>query len=454
MASTLVSLLLVYFLQNRFREPLRHLITCFEKTAEGELYYMVEMNSDRELLRLTTAFNNMSKKLQSNKQSLLNYNNELESSNRMLSESREFLGTLIDSSPTGIISANPEGKIMVFNRKACELFGYENSEMIGKNINCLFNNSLEEIKQRQKDKMIDNSLEALCCRRDSTIFPAFVIMSPVIDKEGVITAYLYLIKDISSSKSFQDMMIRLDRYYTRGEMAGDIAHEINNFLAILSGNVELMPLFLKRGEMEKIDKKLDLMKQTIDKIATFTDGLMDVNEGRIRFEKADINQLVQTVLAFLKPQNKFDDIEIITELSNELPLVEIDIGQIQQLLVNIVYNASEALEIEQEKKNIWIKTALVKDQPAPFVKITVHDNGPGVMKDKENWLFEKRFTTKTRGHGIGLITCKKIGDVHNASLTYHTEKGACFVVEIPVNHIPSDSENQIRENNVPATSLA
>ncbi|NOY88650.1 MAG: PAS domain S-box protein, partial [FCB group bacterium] len=260
LSSALVSLLLIYLINKRFQEPLKRLIMGLEKTAAGELYYLMESDNDEELNKLTAAFNNMSKTLWDNHKKLKRYNLRLKDAYMMLKESQKFLKTLIDSSPSCIISALDNGEIKSFNKKAVEIFGIDNKEAIGQNINDLFTHPIDEIKANKKENGDEKGIEILCRRGDGSLFPAFVNISPLVNDDDKVSAYLYIIKDISESKSFQEMMIRIDRYYTRGEMAGDIAHEINNFLAILSGNVELIPLFIKKGDQGKIEKKLALMK--------------------------------------------------------------------------------------------------------------------------------------------------------------------------------------------------
>jgi len=451
LASTLVSLLIVSMLYNRLKVPLARLTRGFEKTTDGELYYLLETDGDEELSKLSTAFNAMSKTLWDNHQQLRAYNEKLESANQALTQSQQSLSTMIENSPECIISAGSDGTIRVFNRKAAAVFNLSHDDALGRSINDLFTHPPDEITStRSKDD--EGMVEVLCRRNDGSLFPACMTMSPVEIGDDGEQAWLYIIKDISASQSFQEMMIRLDRYSTRGQMAGDIAHEINNFLAILSGNVELMPLFLKRGDNEKIEKKLELMRTTIFRISRFCDGLMDANEGEVRFEKVDVNQLTENVLAFLKPQNPFDEVEIETDLSTEIPLVELDIGQIQQLLVNFVYNAGEALgDCETDRKMIRIISRPDELNNEPAVRIAIHDNGPGVREDKLALLFEKRFTTKRKGHGIGLMTCRRIADAHNGAVGYSFDEGGCFHLILPVEQrleIPSEVDTDATRTTV------
>jgi C4-dicarboxylate-specific signal transduction histidine kinase len=274
--------------------------------------------------------------------------------------------------------------------------------------------------------------EVIARRSDGDLFPAYVAAAGIATQDGRRGATLYMCRDISESKRFQDMMIRLDRYYTRGQMAGDIAHEINNYLAVLMGNLELLPLLLKKGNSEKVDKKLTVMIDTVDKIARFANGLMDVPQEEVRLEQSSLNQIVENVVAFLKPQNRFDTVDITTNLSTDIPLLLLDQGQIQQLLVNLIYNASDAVSgKEKNERRIVISTLVSRDSDGEWACVEVRDNGPGVVPEREEALFKERFTTKRKGHGIGLITCRKIVENHRGSVRYRSDSGSVFTACFP-----------------------
>jgi two-component system sporulation sensor kinase A len=431
-AALLVSLLLIYLINNKFKNPINRLIKGFEKTTRGEVFYMVESDNEGEIGKLSSSFNKMSKILFDKESQLKNYTGQLKRANNNLKESQEFLSQIIDRSPSSIITASTNGEIKIFNRKASEEFKIDYIDAIGKNINDLFTHPIEEIIANHDENLPDDVIEILCKRSNGTLFPAYLIHAPVFDRKGVKVAHLYFIRDISESKNFQDMMIRIDRYYTRGEMAGDIAHEINNFLTILSGNLELLPLLIKKDNPEKLKSKLELMRSTLTRISSFTEGLMDVGEAENNFVKADVNQLIQTVITFLQPQNKFDEIVFETELATDIPLVELDQGKIQQVLVNLINNGAEAMaQIERDKK-LKLATSYSEQEGMPRVIISINDNGDGIPEEKQDILFDKRFTTKRKGHGIGLITCYKLIQAHKGDIKYSNDNGARFDIELPV----------------------
>jgi signal transduction histidine kinase len=126
-------------------------------------------------------------------------------------------------------------------------------------------------------------------------------------------------------------------------------------------------------------------------------------------------------------------------------LVDIDSGQMQQLMVNLLRNASEALDQREGERSVVISTELIELNGQPGMRVKVHDNGPGVRPDKQDLLFEKRFTTKPRGHGIGLITCKRIIDTHEGSISYTYDSGALFSFELPIKNRAANTQEDVAE---------
>jgi len=432
--SALVSLLTVYLLIRHFQSPLERLTSGMEKTAEGELFHIVEADGDAELGRLTRAFNQMSRRLWTTHRTLKDSNVRLAGANAALQESKSFFTELINKSPLAIVVADADGEIILINEAAGDMFGYSDADAVGRPIDSLF---IDEagIGDRDIADVCDPQAEVICRRRDGSHFPAFAVTGKARNDLTGREACLYMVRDITESRNFQDMMIRLDRYYTRGQMAGDIAHEINNYLAVLLGNVELMPLLLKKGKMEKVDQKLELMKDTVERIVQFTDGLMDTPRNIPELEATSLNQIVENVLAFLKPQNKFDKIDISVELSTEMPVLELDPGQIQQLLVNLIYNAADAANDSDGPKTVRVATSVVTCEGVRYARVDVCDSGPGVPEDRVEALFSGRFTTKRKGHGIGLITCRKLVDNHGGQIGYRRDSETVFYFQLPLSGV-------------------
>ena len=432
LGGTLISLFTVYLVMKWYRNPLNKLIQRISKTAEGGIYYHLEADGDNEAEKLTRAFNEMSAQLYDNQKELEEYHSRLSEANRTLLTSKNFLSALINFSPNCLIVASEDRQILIFSKEALKTFGFENDlEIVGSDVQELFAQSIEDLIASHGSTEGQRGCEALCWRQNKTMFPAFVTIAPIEAGESHRKAYLYIVRDISDSKSFQQMMIRLNKNYSRGEMAGDIAHDINNYLAILLGNLELIPMILKKNQMEKVDQKLEQMKNTLDKIGKYAAGLMDSEHDELFFERIHINQVIENVLAFIRPQKRYAGIILETTLSTEIPAFDADSAKMQQMLVNLLSNSCDAVSTVEGEKKIQIKTLLTDDKQC--IRVEVCDNGTGVHEEIRRKLFQERFTTKRKGHGIGLITCRKIVEAHKGHVGTDFSNGSRFYVELPVN---------------------
>jgi PAS domain S-box-containing protein len=432
--STLISLLIIHLIAMGIRKPLDRLIAAFDETASGKMTIIPDNQGDKGIRKLAQAFNRMSSDLNQQQNRLTQANKELMRVNKSLVESESILTALVDYSPDAILVTDLEDQILIYNQAAAREFGYDQCSMIGKNISNLL--PVSKIKSEFSLASQDDweGKEIICRRRDGSRFPAMLVHTPLGPERNKPIALLYFIKNIAESEKYQDMILRLDRIASRGKMARDIAHEINNYLAVLQGNLELLPIFIAGNDPGKTNSKIELMKNTVKNITTFTEGLSRYSDETSEFGKEDLNQLIENLLAFVKPQNKFDNIVIGTNLSEDLPMVEIDPTQIQHLIVNLLSNAAEAQIRTDDNKWIAISTSLDKTKKYFIIKIA--DGGPGLDEAYLDRLFIGRFSTKREGTGLGLITCKNIVNNHLGEISYHSsdESKAIFVIKIPVSH--------------------
>jgi len=433
MVTTLISLLIINLINRGIRRPLNLLVDGFEKTASGEECLIAEEGDD-QMRHLIVSFNTMSQTLAEKNRELAKSNRELLISNQNLAESESILTALVDYSPEAIIVSDLDDHVLIYNQAAAREFGYNQNNMLGKKITNLIplESGAEGIERAGREE--PDTQEVVCRRRNGATFPAVLVRTPLGLEGCRPKAVLYFIKSISESENYRRMVLKLDRIATRGKMARDIAHEINNYLAILQGNLELLPMILAKDNKSKCEEKVQLMRDTVARISNFTDGLTRFSDESSDFIKEDLNQLVENLVAFLKPQNKFDGIEITTNLSEELPLVALDAGQIQLLLVNLLNNAAEALAGASGRK--WIIISTMPDSETGSAAIKIADSGKGIDEQNISKLFVTRFSTKKNGNGLGLITCKHIIDNHGGEIAYHfsEESQSVFSVIIPVGH--------------------
>jgi two-component system NtrC family sensor kinase len=219
-----------------------------------------------------------------------------------------------------------------------------------------------------------------------------------------------------------------------GRLAAGVAHEINNPLAIIN---EMAGLMKDKTEMadDFADKKrylqlLQTIHGSVDRCRAITHRLLGfARQMDVSPEVIDVNDLIREVLGFLEKEAFHRSIRIDLDLTEPLPTIESDRGQLQQVLLNVINNAMHAVDNGGE---IFINT-WANEEKAVTVKI--RDNGCGIPADKLNRIFEPFFTTKGRGQGTGLGLSITYGIINKlggkVSVESEVDKGTTFIIELP-----------------------
>jgi len=257
-------------------------------------------------------------------------------------------------------------------------------------------------------------------------------VSPLHNVENRIMGLILVVEDITDKVLLEKRLIQSEKLVATGEMAASIGHELNNYLTIILNNAELLPLHLKKGELDKATANSKAILESVDTMKRFTDGLMDFSRLETQVEKYDLKNLVEDLLFSLKPQSKFSGIKLNHYFDPELPLLELDGGQIQQVFLNLLNNAAEAIRIKPEGKG----EILISCEYKPLEKkvwVKIEDNGSGIPPENLNRIFEPHFTTKKEGHGLGLVTCQKIIKNHRGEIKVESlvGKGTTFLISFP-----------------------
>jgi len=252
---------------------------------------------------------------------------------------------------------------------------------------------------------------------------------------------ILVIEDITEKVIMEKYVILSEKLVARGEMAASIGHELNNYLAIIANNSELLALNLQRSQPEKAKFNSQQIIESISKMKRFTDGLMDFSKLETEVVSYDIRHLIEDLLFSLKAQARFKKNIISVELGDNLPNIQVDVGQIQQVLMNLLNNAADALEqraMAEEAKGNQSFTRKIDiranfDEALGVVKIAITDNGSGISEDALPKLFTAHYTTKENGHGLGLPNCRKIIKNHHGEVTVESKvnEGTTFTVILP-----------------------
>jgi PAS domain S-box-containing protein len=363
---------------------------------------------------------------------------ELKKANDDLSRERRLLDEIISNAPFFMIITDNANRVLLMNHCAERTFGSALPEIRNRHIQEALRISgndgvFDEITRSLSEKGSWRG-EFISVREDGSpiIVDCTALNVGDAETEGSSGSVLYMGYDATEEKHMQRRAFQLERMTTRSEMAAEIAHELNNYLSIVCGNLELLGMDIDRQRFERVGKKREAMKDGLARITKFVEGLMSVDRPDARREILDLHQFIENELFFLKPQPKFKDIDFICEREDGIPMLEADSGQLQQALFNLLNNAADALsETPPGKRRITLSTAYSREND--MISLTVSDNGCGMTDEDYSRVFRQHFTSKQPGHGFGLLAVKRVIKSHGGKISAAPgpEGGASFIIELP-----------------------
>jgi PAS domain S-box-containing protein len=365
-----------------------------------------------------------------------------------LRDSQERLFDIITSAMDAIITIDEKQQIIVFNKAAEDIFRCTAAEVIGKSIDRFVPESLREIHQQHirsfgqtgvSTRSIYSPRTLAAVRSNGEEFPVEASISQVNTSSGRL--YTVILRDISARKRTEEQLRQTQKMEAVGHLAGGIAHEFNNYLAIIMGYTEL----LERETVGNDSLRMSLaeIKSASQKVASLTRQLLAFSRKQvIELREVDLNATVWETHKLLRRLIPVS-IDLIPKLQGDLGKVKADPAQVQQILINLVINARDSLP---EGGQIVIETAEVEldeeyasrqleVQPGPYVMLSVADTGIGMNKETLSHIFEPFFTTKEegRGTGLGLSTTYGIVKQSGGHLTVASVpgRGSTFRIYLP-----------------------
>jgi signal transduction histidine kinase len=226
-----------------------------------------------------------------------------------------------------------------------------------------------------------------------------------------------------------EQMERADRLASVGEMAAGIAHEIKNPLTGIAAAISII-----KDDYPDTDPRSEILVEVLEQVKrldrTVNDMLFFGKPSAPEPEYADVNQILRKTMVFASQYKGGKNVEQRLELSEELPWVFVDPKQIQQVFLNLILNAFQAMP---DGGAITLGTRLVVDEDRHLVRISIADTGKGIPPQVLEKLFTPFFTTKAQGTGLGLAICHKIIAHHNGTISVSSDSanGTVFTIDLP-----------------------
>lgn len=344
---------------------------------------------------------------------------------------RNYLENIINSMPSILIGVDFEGVVTQWNSKAVELSGISSDEAAGLNLKEAFPGIADDY-DRIMGTIIENKIlvdppRILSTRDGSTRYRELTVFP--LDYDGRMGAVIR-IDDVTQRVRLEQMMVQTEKMMSLGGMAAGMAHEINNPLAGILGNLHNLrrrlysDLRLNKEAASEADLSLSRMRNYLDKreipglldgiansagkAATVVRNMISFSRGSERlFEYNNIEQLLEETLELamtdydLKRRYDFKKIKIVRKYATGLPAVYCDGAEIRQVFLNLIKNAAEATAKKEYQKG-GPQITLCTDTDSEMIVISIEDNGPGITESERRRVFEPFYTSKMVGEGTGL----------------------------------------------------
>jgi two-component system cell cycle sensor histidine kinase/response regulator CckA len=347
---------------------------------------------------------------------------------------RNRLASIVESSPDAIIGTSETGSILSWNPGAEAMFGYAQAEVMGQPLANLFCQVKDGAEAAFEELLPVNAsiqrYEAEGRKKNGEVMLLAVTLSPILHSDGGVSGTSAIVRDVTQEGRRQKELFSNQKMEAIGQLAGGVAHDFNNLLTVINGYARM----LKRKACPD-PEKLDAILQAGERGQRLTKQLLAFSRQQMtQLVPVDLNALVNGFLNMLRPLIGAH-VELRTTLAPELSCVLADPGQMEQVIMNLVVNARDAMP---DGGTIHIETRTVRasgEEEAPTVELSVSDTGMGMTPEVQARIFEPFFTTKEVGKGTGLGLAATRGIVARCdgklAVTSELGKGTSFSLRLP-----------------------
>jgi len=413
--------------------PVLQLKDAVDTIIKGDLDQVVDIKSHDEIGELATSFNIMTGRLKGTMEGLR--------------RSEETYRKIFENALEGLFQASIEGQLLSVNPAMANILGYESpGELV----------AVAPDVQKQffvyPDQLADFLSEIVTCgeiysrevqlyRKDMQVIWVSISAGSALDSDGATVLIDGFLSDITDRKKLEEQLRQSQKMEAIGQLAGGIAHDFNNILTVIAGYSELLQACTKPGDLAR--EHVTHILAASERAANLTGSLLAFSRKQVMsLVQADLNGIVQNVGKLLH-RVIGEDIQLITTLNCDPVNVNVDVGQIGQVLINLATNARDAMVnggiLAVETSVLELDDSFVSAHgygaPGSYALLTVTDSGTGMCEEVTSKIFDPFFTTKDTGKGTGLGLSIVYGIVkqHNGYINVYSEpgKGTIFKIYLP-----------------------
>jgi PAS domain S-box-containing protein len=356
-----------------------------------------------------------------------------------LRKSEERYRDILETIQDGYYEADIAGNFNFFNDKLCEIMGYTRQELKNMNYRQLMDEenaskTFVEFNKISTGKPHKRIFDHEVTRKDGTKRNVTISISLVRDSSGQPLGFRGICRDITERQRAVNDFARMEKLESIGVLAGGIAHDFNNILTSILGNISLARM--SPQSPDKITRRLEEVEKAVDKAKDLTQQLLTFSRGGSPVKQtASMSELVRDTCEFAA---RGSNVGCEFSVPDDLYPVDVDVGQISQVISNLIINADQAMpeggviHVRLENVSVSNRDGLPLKE-GKYLKLSVQDQGVGIPPRMLPKIFDPYFTTKQKGSGLGLATAYSIVMSHDGLITVESEPdvGTTFHVYLP-----------------------
>ena len=417
-----------FYIAQGLTGPIGKLATATRRVAEGELDFVLEKDADDEMGLLVDSFNQMTRDLQTSKIQLESVNVALQESNIEHDERRQYIETILQNVPAGVISFDANRKVTSINKFAEDLLRINKDDYLNKDFRTTLLPKhiivVEKFLQELEESGKSTYTQPLRLSLGKETYSLLVNVTKLNDEEGNTLGTVLVFDNLTQLEKAQ-------RIAAWREVARRIAHEVKNPLTPIQLSAQRLRkkyLYSLESDSEVFDmctqtiiNQVEELKRLVSEFSSF--ARMPV----VQKSHNDLVKMVEEILIFYKESHGY--ITFKNFIEQDIPTFEFDLKQMKRVLINLLENSITVLH-----DSGIIEISLSYDREKHMVYMEIRDNGPGVEKKDKMRLFEPYFSTKKSGTGLGLAIASTIVSDHGGQIKVSDNEptGAVFTVELPL----------------------
>lgn len=361
-------------------------------------------------------------------------------------DTKEYLENILESTPDGVVTTDPKGKITYVNRGMEDILGIPKEQLIGTHISRFYLNGIDEarkimkiLRERERHRNYEITMVVEKDGHERRTIPILTSNALLKDEKGQVIGTIGIFKDLSEQKKLEEQLrrtmanlIQASKMRALGDLVSGVAHELNN---PLMASITLLHVIDENMSPDDSNRRrLEVIKQCNQRIAKIVNQLREFSrQSRFEILSVDVTEAIENVLTITSQQLMNHNIRVVRQLHPDLPRVMGDSNQLEQVFLNLISNARDAMENARDK-TLTIET--ISHPVIGDVEIKITDTGTGIPREIIDKIFDPFFTTKkiSKGTGLGLSICYSIIQLHGGKIEVESEvgRGSTFRILLPI----------------------